>query len=356
MSYKSIDILQKSLASTIFSSKKDAKKAAGRALGTIVEIITYYLLREWGFTTNIQIETKLPEYGNCEITHNVEFTLHRVLSKQECDIITPLTYKKASQLLNLELQEQKIGTFIDRNGILKNSAVLGNTNNALVLCNLIGTKLQLSFIQEQACAMFECKRVGVEEGQKKGPQTIEKAKQGAYVALKSSSLQKVRDVYGNIFGVYFEDNKLHTMNYEEALNNCILNDTLDNFILTFGVVSNHGNWFTSNDMNKEMKVLSQSYDRLLFLTDDGLYSFIENTILNPNIKYGSIKKAFISSYSDGKKTNSFTKSKISIEAHNALSEYFHENISLIESWFNIISPGGMTIMDIKNQLNCLLNN
>lgn len=146
------------------------------------------------------------------------------------------------------------------------------------------------------------------------------------------------------------------MNYEEALNNCILNDTLDNFILTFGVVSNHGNWFTSNDMNKEMKVLSQSYDRLLFLTDDGLYSFIENTILNPNIKYGSIKKAFISSYSDGKKTNSFTKSKISIEAHNALSEYFHENISLIESWFNIISPGGMTIMDIKNQLNCLLNN
>lgn len=109
----------------------------------------------------------MPEYGNCEITHNVEFTLHRVLSKQECDIITPLTYKKASQLLNLELQEQKIGTFIDRNGILKNSAVLGNTNNALVLCNLIGTKLQLSFIQEQACAMFECKRVGVEEGQKK---------------------------------------------------------------------------------------------------------------------------------------------------------------------------------------------
>lgn len=355
MSYKSIDILQKSLASSVFSTKKDAKKAAGRALGTIVEIITYYLLREWGFTSNIQIETKLPEYGNSDITHNVEFTLHRVLSKQECDVISPLTYKKVCKLLNLNIQEQKTGIFIDKNGILKNSAILGKNNNSLVLCNLTGTKLQLSCVQEQACALFECKRVGVEEGQKKGPQTIEKAKQGAYVALKSSSLQKVRDNYGNIFGVYFKDNELHIKNYEEALNNCILNDTLENFILSFGVVSNHGNWFTSNDMNKEMKVLSQSYDRLLFLTDDGLYSFIENTILNPNTKYRSIKNAFISSYSDGKKTNTFTKSKILIDAHYSLSEFFHENISLIESWFNIISPDGMTIKDIKHQLNCLLN-
>lgn len=62
MSYKSIDILQRSLASSIFSTKKDAKKAAGRALGTIVEIITYYLLREWGYAPNISIETKLPEF------------------------------------------------------------------------------------------------------------------------------------------------------------------------------------------------------------------------------------------------------------------------------------------------------
>lgn len=46
--------------------------------------------------------------------------------------------------------------------------------------------------------MFECKRVGVEEGMKKGPQTIEKAKQGAYVALKSASLQKVRDKNGEV--------------------------------------------------------------------------------------------------------------------------------------------------------------
>jgi len=39
------------------------------------------------------------------------------------------------------------------------------------------------------------------------------------------------------------------------------------FILTVGVVSNHGNWFTAEDHNKELKVLAHSYDWLLFLTD-----------------------------------------------------------------------------------------
>ena len=49
--------------------------------------------------------------------------------------------------------------------------------------------------------MFECKRVGVEEGNKKGPQTIEKAKQGAYVARTVSSLQKIRIDSGELHGV-----------------------------------------------------------------------------------------------------------------------------------------------------------
>lgn len=41
MPYKSVDKLQKVLAEDIFEHTKDPKKAAGRALGTIVEIITY---------------------------------------------------------------------------------------------------------------------------------------------------------------------------------------------------------------------------------------------------------------------------------------------------------------------------
>jgi hypothetical protein len=34
------------LALEVFGHTTDAKKAAGRALGTIVEIITFYLLKE----------------------------------------------------------------------------------------------------------------------------------------------------------------------------------------------------------------------------------------------------------------------------------------------------------------------
>ena len=52
--------------------------------------------------------------------------------------------------------------------------------------------------------MFECKRVGIEEGMTKGPQTIEKAKQGAYVARMASSLQKIRSESGEMQGIFIK--------------------------------------------------------------------------------------------------------------------------------------------------------
>jgi len=39
-----------------------------------------------------------------------------------------------------------------------------------------------------------------------------------------------------------------------------------------------GNWFTAEDHNKELKVLAAAYDWLLFLTDEGLMKFVEDTI------------------------------------------------------------------------------
>lgn len=48
MAYKSIDAVQEELASEFFARTADAKKASGRALGTFVEIITYYLIKQWG--------------------------------------------------------------------------------------------------------------------------------------------------------------------------------------------------------------------------------------------------------------------------------------------------------------------
>ena len=39
--------------------------------------------------------------------------------------------------------------------------------------------MALTDLFDEPFAIFECKRVGVEEGMRKGPQRIEKAKQGA---------------------------------------------------------------------------------------------------------------------------------------------------------------------------------
>ena len=58
-------------------------------------------------------------------------------------------------------------------------------------------------------------------------------------------------------------------------------ELLSRFILTVGVVSNHGNWFTSENHNKELEVLAKSYDWLLFLTDAGLTQFIDELLSNP---------------------------------------------------------------------------
>ena len=67
MPYPSVDKLQQTLAATVFSYATDRKKAAGRALGTLVEIITYYTIRSWGMRDHIAIERPLPEFGNAVI-------------------------------------------------------------------------------------------------------------------------------------------------------------------------------------------------------------------------------------------------------------------------------------------------
>lgn len=351
MSYPSIDVLQKALADSVFADKADAKKAAGRALGTIVEIITYYLLREWGLTDCICIETRLPEYGNREITHNVEFTLHRPVSKLILDpIATPVTATKLLKFIPEISLERKSQILITTGGIVKNSCLAGENDTISVIANVEDGSISLACIERRPFAMFECKRVGVEEGQTKGPQTIEKAKQGAYVAIKTSALQKIRNGEGELTGIYFRNGQPMIGEYEPLLDSLLEAEDTRDIILTFGIISNHGNWFTSDDMNKEMKVLAQSYDRLLFLTDNGLAQFIIDTILEPEEKYRPIREAFLASYSAEKKGNVFTKSKIDISAHNALCSYFGENISTIEGWFNIISPASISISRIKEQL------
>jgi hypothetical protein len=120
--------------------------------------------------------------------------------------------------------------------------------------------------------------------------------------------------------------------------------------LTVGVVSNHGNWFTSDNQNKELKVLAQSYDWLLFLTDKGLSQFIKKLLYKPAKKYKPIREAFLSSYTKEKKKNQFTKVQMNIDADRLLLDYFSKNIKTIEGWFNVISPRKKNLSALKDEL------
>jgi hypothetical protein len=376
MTYQSVDALQKALADSVFSNRQDVKKAAGRALGTLVELITFYILREWGLLPNLSIEKGLAEFANDEITHNVEFGIHPLIvgSRFDMKLQPPLTTKKivkalsASEALKpfcaVSADHYKDNQLLSRAGILRNSCTLAESSEELVIANLLGVSndvasVEISKLRAQPFAMVECKRVGVEEGQKKGPTTIEKAKQGAYVAKHVSSLQKIRSRDGTMFGVMPQKNGTFDIReIKEELKRLIFeadNTELEGFILTVGVVSNHGNWFTADDPNKELLVLKQSYDWLLFLTDPAIGEFVEETILSSDPQMAPVRSAFNDSYASGESgKNQFTKVKIGKAAHDALVEYFHKHISRIENnWFNVLSPKNSDIHELKTQLKAL---
>ena len=130
-------------------------------------------------------------------------------------------------------------------------------------------------------------------------------------------------------------------------------ELLARFILTVGVVSNHGNWFTSENHNKELKVLAQSYDWLLFVTDAGIAQFIDELLFRPVKEMAAAKQAFLASYTGKKGVNQFTKVRISLAADAALQSYFTSRMKVIEGWFNIIAPAGKGLAVLKDELDTL---
>lgn len=116
---------------------------------------------------------------------------------------------------------------------------------------------------------------------------------------------------GTAYGVLQMDTgELRYEPYHDFLGQIIASNDramLEDFTLTIGVVSNHGNWFTAEDHNKELKVLADSYDWLLFLSDAGI----------------------------------------------ALRDYFRRNAAVVEGWFNVISPAGAPIGELKSRLDTL---
>lgn len=368
MAYQSIDELQTLLSQEVFGDRQDSKKAAGRALGTFIEIIMFYLLRQWGENDSVAIERPLAEYGREEITHNVEFTLHPILSIHHVfEIATkiPTTARQIAKKVKLSDTINLTNNKVINKGIIQNACVIGSDEKSIVIAapdkiTSQSTAMHTYILDKHAYAMIECKRVG-KEGDAKGPQTIEKAKQGAYVAKTTSSLQKVRNDQGGLDGIFYVNGKAYVGPYNQLLNDIIFKGSpqqLRNFTLSIGVVSNHGNWFTAGNQNKEMKVLAQSYDWLLFLTDEGLAEFIIDLLRSPQSKYESVRNAFIASYPPSgspKVDNAFTKKKMDKAAHFALDDYFAANHDKIEKWFNVISPNGGTLQDLKQVILTLKN-
>lgn len=220
MSYQSVDKLQNALGEDIFHYAKDKKKAAGRALGTIVEIITFYLIKSWKLNNSVSIERGLQEYGNPEISHNVEYSLHPILNEYQIQLLNTGKSLTANSILKeLEKQgvdidkfEKKNNTLLSIHNIIRNACTIGISKNSYLIASLIDETIKTFKIRvveqtHKSYSIFECKRVGVEEGNKKGPQTIEKAKQGAYVAKTISSLQKIRTDTGELYGIIYKDNK-----------------------------------------------------------------------------------------------------------------------------------------------------
>ena len=367
MSYPSVDALQRILVENVFHYAIDKKKAAGRALGTLIEVITFYTLKSWGLRNNICIERPLSEYANSGISHNVEYSLHPVIQQTNFPLskyALPLTATKLRREIFRanpappDLVERATH-ILSSDGVLRNACTLGENPVGPFIASIDERTperllLSIAHLHKHPFAIFECKRVGVEEGQKKGPQTIEKAKQGAYVARSVSALQKVRSTDGSFLGVIQRANgELYIGPYDKLLREIIDSkdpDLLSHFILTVGVVSNHGNWFTKENHNKELKVLAQSYDWLLFLSDRGLADFINELLLSPTPLLEPARKAFLASYAAEKKRNRFTKVSMDVEADIVLQKYFKTHRDRVQGWFNVIAPAQGTLEILQQEL------
>jgi hypothetical protein len=370
VAYPSVDRLQNLLAKDVFHYAKDAKKAAGRALGTLVEIITFYSLKSWGLERYLAIERPLPEFANADITHNVEYSLHPAEHMETVTFdrdLLPLTTKKIVKHCGLALpgsirKSLKSNTLLAKDLVLRNACTLCDLGDRFLnayLDDFAGDEGRCAVVSlcRRPFAIFECKRVGIEEGMRKGPQTIEKAKQGAYVARSVSALQKIRFADGRMGGlIQKEDGSIRCEEYYSLLAEVIASDDrelLSRFVLTAGVVSNHGNWFTSDNHNKELKVLAQSYDWLLFLTDAGIAQFIDEVLLHPKKNLTAAREAFLASYSGKKGANRFTKVKVALAADAVLQSYFSSRPKEIEGWFNVIAPAGKRLGVLRKELDTL---
>ena len=369
MSYQSVDQLQKVLTEKVFHYAKDSKKAAGAPSAPLLKSSHSTHSNRGGLkeTLRLRDHCQNSETTRSPTTSSIAFIRQPFDDGGVQSGYTSHHRKKIAKNqefadLGITADSMKTHALLSNDLILRNSCTVCDCGETFINAYLdqFGRgrgQYSVVTLRRRPFAIFECKRVGVEEGMRKGPQTIEKAKQGAYVARTVSALHKIRLTDGSMGGlIQKRDGSFRHGDYYKLMAEIIASDDselLSRFILTVGVVSNHGNWFTSENHNKELKVLAQSYDWLLFLTDAGIAQFIDELLFHPAKELTAAKEAFLASYTGKKGVNQFTKVQISLAADAALQSYFKSHMKAIEGWFNIIAPAGKQLVVLKDELDTL---
>jgi hypothetical protein len=173
---------------------------------------------------------------------------------------------------------------LDRNKIIKNAFVLSTNNTSFIAIyvNSSNNSYRICELKNKPFAMFECKRVGVEEGMRKGPQTIEKAKQGSYVARTVSSLQRIRYDNGSLGGlIQKKDGTFLIGDYYTLLGEIVNSEDaqiLEDFIPTVGIMTNYfkqnenkiNSWF--NIITPKARDLNELKNELILLSNKNWWS------------------------------------------------------------------------------------
>lgn len=216
-------------------------------------------------------------------------------------------------------------------------------------------ELKITNLSIDPVMFIECKRVGLEEGTTTGPQTIEKAKQAAYVALKSSKLQKIVHE-GQFLGVLADNDSLEYDTYEQLWNRLLEEENpekLKGVTRSVLFVSDHGNWFPGGEEGKDIKILKGGFDWVIWVKDDGLIQLIQDLLIDDE----SVKNAFTKSYDPDRSGQSLlTKGRIEKEARDSIFSYVdNHRDTIIEEWFEVLESENKTFNDLIEETNKLLD-
>jgi hypothetical protein len=371
----SVDDVQKILMDKIFSKSEASKKAAGRALGTIQEIIVWLLLDAHGLGNRTILEYRLPEYARPHITHNVEFSINPQRKVEQVRLESELhkTIKLPQSIIDRHsVQKTSLNRsvrVIDHNSQFQRPVRLINPSfvknveewqaDALYFGQYIDNNQgSVVSVSKMPVAFIESKRVGLEVGTTTGPQTIEKAKQGSYTALRCSKLQKVflpKMTCGVIAKNVGEQIKLRP--YDEVWEEIIASkdiELLNGIIRSVIFLSDHINWYVNGIAKKDLTILQQSYDWTIWINDQGLVNFVTDCILGNEEVFGAFSRNYTERTPGS--LGFFTKNRIDDRVYRILLSYFNRNLQrILKDWLCVLGPSGKQFSDLVTELKVILS-